>query len=66
MEKSTNIKLEDLPETMTPDDIANFLHIGKPLVFSMIEENNIPTIKIGKKTFRILKSDFISFIESRK
>ena len=53
-----NIKFEDLPEVLSLDDIADFLHVTKPLVITIISENNIPTLQVGKKMVRVMKDDF--------
>ena len=68
MKDDTNVKFEDLPEILSLDDIANYLRVTKPVVITMIEENNIPTIKVGKKLVRIKKEvirDFIGLVEIR-
>ena len=62
MKDDTNVKFEDLPEILSLDDIANYLRVTKPVVITMIEENNIPTIKVGKKLVRIKKEVIRDFI----
>ena len=58
------IKLEDLPEMLSIEDIAGYMRVTRPVITTMIDEYNIPTIKVGKKLIRINKNDFKTFLDS--
>ena len=61
--KDKNVKFDDLPEILSLDDIANYLRVTKPVVVNMIEENNISTIKVGKKLIRVKKEVIKNFLD---
>lgn len=61
--KDENVKFDDLPEILSLDDIANYLRVTKPVVVNMIEENNISTIKVGKKLIRVKKEVIKNFLD---
>ena len=60
--KDSNIRLEDLPEMLSIDDIAEYMRVTRPVVINMIEDYKIPVIKAGKKLIRINKEDFKTFL----
>ena len=61
--KDENVKFDDLPEILSLDDIASYLRVTKPVVIDMIEENNLSTIKVGKKLIRVKKEVIKNFLD---
>lgn len=55
--KQSNSKLDDFPEMISMDVIAEYLKVSKPTAKSWLEDNNITIFKIGKM-LRVKKDDF--------
>lgn len=59
------MKLEDLDDVLTVNEVAKFLKISKTTGYTFIRENKLKYVKIrGQK--RIYKTDLIDFINSGK
>ncbi|WP_050613284.1 helix-turn-helix domain-containing protein [Bacillus testis] len=54
-----------LPQMLTAGDIQHFLKISKGKAYELFKEEGFPTIVIGKNK-RVLKDDFLKWIESQK
>lgn len=63
------VSLDDLPDILTAQQIADFLVISRRRVYELFqikpEHGGIPNFEIGA-TKRVDKSDFVNWIESRK
>ena len=51
----------EYPDVVTPEDVQNMLHLGRNSVYKLLKEEQIKTIKIGKK-YIIPKQSVIRFI----
>ena len=49
VDRQTNLK--DLPQMMTPQEVQDFLGIGRATVYSLIKEGEIPARRIGRRLF---------------
>jgi excisionase family DNA binding protein len=66
MEFHMSDELEKLPDMMIPSDIAQFMRVNERTVRTWIESKELPAFPIGKRGYRISKTDFRDFIERRK
>jgi len=55
------INLEDLPELMTPKEVAKVLRVHVTTVYNLIRQGNLLASRIGKG-YRINKSDLLLYI----
>jgi excisionase family DNA binding protein len=53
-------------EMMTVDQAARFLQVNERTVRGYISSGELPVMTIGKRGYRIAKSDLLDFIEKRK
>jgi excisionase family DNA binding protein len=44
------------------EDVAERLNISPSLVYQMMQRNEIPYVRIGKRSVRMLESDLIEYI----
>ena len=51
----------EYPDVVTPEDVQNMLHLGRNSVYKLLKEEQIKTVKIGKK-YIIPKQSVIRFI----
>lgn len=65
--------LEMLPEILTAQNIADYLVISRRLVYDLFKKNpnagGIPNFDVGfteKASIRVMKSDFIQWIQEQK
>ena len=58
------INLDDCPEMLTIDDVAQILRIGRWAVYDAVKRGQIPGIKIGR-SLRIPKARLREWIEGR-
>lgn len=56
--------LEDYPDILTPQEAMEILGIGKNLFYKLLKDDVIPAKRIGKKVWRIVKKDLISYIST--
>lgn len=61
--------LDDLPDIITADILANFLHLSKRRVYELMDINpeygGIPKVQIGRSK-RVFKPDFIKWLDQRR
>ena len=50
-------------EVITIEEAAEFLKTGKPYIFKMVREGELPVIRRGKRYTRLMKSDLIAFLQ---
>lgn len=55
----------DLPNVLKPADVAKFLNVSTRYGYEIMERSDFPTIRIGR-TKRVMKDDFIKWIEKQK
>ncbi len=55
--KQANKKLEDLPEVLSANMIAEYLSIGYVKALNLIQYGGIPHLKLGN-TYRVAKRNF--------
>lgn len=58
----TEKDLEELPVLLTVGQIAEILSIEKSKVYKVIYKNRFRILRIGTKEIRVLKKDFIEWI----
>ena len=62
--------MNDLPYILTPQDIADFLHISRKRVYELLdlspEYGGIPSFRVGPRGRRVEKPDFIQWLAKRK
>ena len=51
---------------LTVKDVARLLKVSIPTVWRLIGSGEIPTVMIGERSRRVVKSDLIAYIESRR
>ncbi len=57
----TNEMFKDYPDVLTPGDLQKILRIGRNSTYKLLNENQIETIKIGKK-YIIPKVNVINYL----
>lgn len=55
-----------LPAFLTMQDAAEYLNVGVTLVKVLVQTGELPNVRIGHKTVRISRDDFIEFINERR
>ena len=52
----------DLPDILSPDEVMDYLQIGRNTVYKLLKSGEIPSIRIGKKyrTPKILLADMLN------
>lgn len=56
---------EEFSDVVTIDDLRNMLKIGKTLAYSLVKENKIESVKVGRN-YRIQKIKVIEYLEKEK
>ncbi len=59
-------ELDRLPDMMTTAEIAQFMRVNERTVRVWIESRDLEAFPIGKRGYRVSKSDLREFIERRK
>ena len=59
---NNNELFREYPDVVTIKDVQNMLHVGRNSVYQLLKENQIKTIKVGKK-YVIPKKSVISFLD---
>ncbi|CAH0187462.1 MULTISPECIES: helix-turn-helix domain-containing protein [Peribacillus] len=54
-----------LPQVLTAKDIQSFLCVSKGKAYEIFKQKDFPTLVIGG-TKRVLKDDFLNWIEQQK
>lgn len=57
--------MDNLPEVLKAKDVSAFLNISLRYAYEIMEHRDFPTIRIGK-TKRVMKQDFLNWIEQQK
>jgi excisionase family DNA binding protein len=55
--------LDDLPQILTPVEVATFLRIGRSRAYQLCHVQGFPAIRLGK-TFRIPKAKLMAWLEA--
>ena len=56
--------LEEYEDILSAQTVSYILGIGKNLTLELLQKGEIPAKRIGKKNWRILKSDLIVYLQS--
>lgn len=63
------MKLEELPDVLTADVLAEFLSLSKRRVYELMDisddHGGIPCLRIGRSK-RVLKADLLEWLNKRK
>lgn len=62
-EKNVFKDFDELPMTLTVEDLSKALRISRPQAYILANSGDIPTIRVGKRIL-ILKDSLISWIRS--
>lgn len=57
-------KLIDYPDVMTVEDLMDFLHIGRSVAYRMLKTNEIKSIRVGNRVYRIPKKCVAEWLDS--
>lgn len=57
-------KYNDLPDVLTPDEVKDYLKIGRNTVYRMLREGEIPSVRIGK-LYRVPKMMLAAMLGSQ-
>jgi len=65
--KNNSYNWDDVPEILSKEQVRILGHMSKATTLYFLQSGKLPCIYSGKKTrcYRIRKSDFITFLESR-
>lgn len=55
----------NLPEVLKAKDVSDFLNVSSRYAYEIMERNDFPTIRIGR-TKRVMKQDFLDWVEQQK
>ena len=55
--------LQDYPDVLTPEDLMEFLHIGRSTAYKALKNRIIPSIRLGK-LYRIPKIKLVEYLSS--
>lgn len=53
----------DYPDVVTPEDLQEMLHIGRSMAYSLLQDQKIKSLRIGKK-YIIPKDSVINFLRT--
>ena len=56
---------QNLPLTLTPKDCMSILQLSKPLVYNLFNQESFPSVRVGKRGWRIGKDKFQEWFESQ-
>lgn len=59
------MKIEDLPQILTAQQISDYLHISRRRVYELMDLQEFPVICIGASK-RVDKADFKSWLQAKK
>ena len=51
---TAKFKSYNLSNLMTPKELQEYLHIGKNTAYRMINNNEVPTVKIGNRIYVVV------------
>lgn len=47
-------RYDDLPDLLCPDDLMNFLRLGRSTVYDLLGRGDIPSVRLGRQ-YRVSK-----------
>ena len=56
-----NNVLAEYPDVLTPEDVMNFLSIGRNTVYSILKTGELSSVKVGKQ-YRIPKKYILEYL----
>ena len=56
--------LDELPYMLTVPQVADFLQIGKNAAYELVRSYNLPCVKLGERTTRVLRSVILYVFKS--
>jgi excisionase family DNA binding protein len=54
-------RFEELPEILTPQDLIEYLPIGRDVVYAALKSQSIPNVRLGQK-FMVTKAALREFL----
>ncbi|MFJ7308826.1 helix-turn-helix transcriptional regulator [Peribacillus frigoritolerans] len=57
--------IEDYPMILTASHISEILLISKPTAYEIMEEKSFPLIKIGQRSKRVFRNEFIKWLHQQ-
>ncbi|MBS7403112.1 MAG: helix-turn-helix domain-containing protein [Oscillospiraceae bacterium] len=60
MNESTSV-FSEYPDIVTPNDLMKMLRIGRNAAYSLLQNNTIPSFRVGKR-YKISKQSVIEYI----
>lgn len=57
------MRIDDLPDVLTPQQLHQFLPLGKTRIYKLLNEKEIMSIRVGKK-YIIPKAYLLDFLNS--
>ncbi|MDM5220821.1 helix-turn-helix domain-containing protein [Peribacillus sp. NJ11] len=58
--------LEEYPVVLTASHISEILLISKPTAYEIMEDKSFPLIKIGQRSKRVFRNDFIEWLHQQQ
>jgi len=65
MDNKNNLRVDDLPDIITAEEISNVLRISYAGALKMIKFGKLRHIKINKN-YRVTKKDFLEWLYNKK
>jgi excisionase family DNA binding protein len=57
--------LADLPEFLTVDEVADWLALGRGLVYALVRSGELPSVKFGTKVIRVPREALAELVKVR-
>lgn len=54
--------LEELPENLTPAQVAEYLQVQRKMIYELTAQHRIPSFKLGHRTLRIPRAGLMAAI----
>ena len=51
--------------TLTPEDVARRLGVGRAFVYALIRDKELPAIRLSRKAYRISEEDLSEYLAER-
>lgn len=61
----SGLRLEDLGDVVTADQLSKFLHVGRNQAYALINTKAIGSVRVGPRSIRIPKTSLVTFLEGR-
>ena len=58
--------LTELPEFLTVDEVAEWLALGRGLVYELVRRGELPSVKFGTKVIRIPRDGLAELVRQAK